>query len=215
MYGTSKRSPPSLLEGLEALLDGILVRAGERRVDEVADVGVAGMHGQLVAVLGHAAQLVDVAQIQHWVDALGVHVERQGDDVDVAGALAVAEQGALDAVGAGHDPELGRCDAGAAVVVRVEAQDDVLAPRQVAVHPLDHVAVDVRRAHLDGRRQVDDDLVVDAGIDDVDHGVADALGEGQLGAGEGLGRILVAHLGVGDLALEFLAQRGAVGGDLA
>jgi hypothetical protein len=35
----------------ERLLDGVLVRARERGVDEVADVGVARVHRQLVAVL--------------------------------------------------------------------------------------------------------------------------------------------------------------------
>ncbi len=59
-------------------------------------------------------------KIQARMDALRVEVERQRDEVDVAGALAVAEQAALDAIGAGHDRQLGGGDAGAAVVVRVE-----------------------------------------------------------------------------------------------
>ena len=49
------------------------------------------------------------------------------DDVDVAGALAVAEQRALDAVGAGHHAELGGGDRAAAVVVRVQRQHDAVA----------------------------------------------------------------------------------------
>ena len=48
-------------------------------------------------------------------------VQAQRDQVDVAGALAVAEQAALDPVGAGHDAQLGGGDGGAAVVVRVQA----------------------------------------------------------------------------------------------
>ena len=117
------------------------------------------MHGQLVAVLGDPAQLVDVAHVEHRVDALAVHVHGQRDDVDVAGALTVAEQRALDPIGAGHDAELGGGDAGAPVVVRMQAQDDVVAPAEVAMHPLDHVAIDVGGGHLDGGRQVDDHLV--------------------------------------------------------
>ena len=74
------------------------------------------------------------------------------DEADVAGALAVAEEAALDAVGAGEVAELGRRDAGAAVVVRVQADDDRLAPVEVADHPLDRVGVDVGRRHLDRRR---------------------------------------------------------------
>ena len=66
--------------------------------------------GQAVAVLGDAAQRVDVGDVELGVDAVDEQVHRQVDDVDVAGALAVAEQRALDAVGAGHHAELGRGD---------------------------------------------------------------------------------------------------------
>jgi hypothetical protein len=81
------------------------------------------------------------------IDALRVQVEREGDEVDVAGALAVAEQAAFDAVGAGHQAELGGGRAGAAVVVRVHAEDDAVAAGEVAVHPLDLVGVDVGRGN--------------------------------------------------------------------
>ena len=107
-----------------ALLDGVLVRAGEGGVDELADVGVAHVDRQPVRVLGDVAGLVDVADVELGVDALGEEVEREVDDVDVAGALPVAEERPLDAVGAGEDAELGRGDAGAAVVVRVQRDDD-------------------------------------------------------------------------------------------
>ena len=55
------------LERLEALLDRVLVRAGEGGVDQVAAVRVARVHRQLVAVLDGAADLVDVGE----VDAAG------------------------------------------------------------------------------------------------------------------------------------------------
>ena len=58
-------------------------------------------------------------------------VHGQVDDVDVAGALAVAEQRALDPVGAGHHAELGRGHRAAAVVVGVQRQDDRVALRIV------------------------------------------------------------------------------------
>ena len=47
---------------LEALLDRVLVRAGERGVDQVAGVRVALVHRQLVAVLDGPLDLVDVAR---------------------------------------------------------------------------------------------------------------------------------------------------------
>jgi hypothetical protein len=40
------------------------------------------------------------AEIELGVDALGVHVERQGHEIDIAGSLAVPEQGAFHAFGA-------------------------------------------------------------------------------------------------------------------
>ena len=100
------------------------MRAGERGVDEVADVGVALVDRQPVAVLGGAAQRVDVGDVELGVDALAEQVHGQRDEVDVAGALAVAEQGALDPVGAGQHAQLGGGDRAAAVVVRVQRQHD-------------------------------------------------------------------------------------------
>ena len=118
--------------------------AGEGGVDQVAAVGVPLVHAELVAVLDGAADLVDVGEVDLRVDALAEQVQAEGDQVDVAGALAVAEQAALDAVGAGAVAQLGGGDGGAAVVVRVQAQDDGVAAAQVAVHPLDLVGVDGR-----------------------------------------------------------------------
>src|SRR5690606_35289767 len=106
------------LHGVEALLDGVLVGAGEGRVDQVAHVRVARVDLTLVALLPRATDLVDVGEVDLRVDALGEQVHTQGDQVDVAGALAMPEQAALDAVGAGHHGQLGGGDGGAAVVVR-------------------------------------------------------------------------------------------------
>jgi hypothetical protein len=88
---------------------------------------VARVHRHLVAFLDQLAHLVDVREVQAGCDALGVQVQGQGHQVDVAGALAVAEQAAFDAVGAGHHGQLGGGDGGAAVVVRVHADDQAVA----------------------------------------------------------------------------------------
>ena len=115
---------------------------------------------QLVRIFEDVLDAVDVGAVEHRVDALRVHVERQRHDVDIAGALAIAEQRALDAVGARHQAELGGGDAGAAVVVRMQRDDHVVAIVEVAAHPFDLVGIDVGRRHLDGRRQIEDELVV-------------------------------------------------------
>ena len=126
------------------------------------------------------------------VDALAEQVHAEGDQADVAGALAVAEQAALDAVGAGHHRQLGGGDGGAAVVVRVQADGGELAARQLAGEPLDLVGVHVGRGHLDRRRQVQDDLAAVVGLPDVADRLAHLDRERQLGAGEDLGAVLVA-----------------------
>ena len=130
-------------DGREPLLDGVLVGAGERRVHEVAGVGVPGVHRHAGGVLGHPADPVDVAEVEGRVDALGEEVHGQRHHVDVAGALAVAEQRALHPVGAGQHGQLGGGHRRAPVVVGVEAEDDRVPVRDGAAEPLDDVGVDV------------------------------------------------------------------------
>ncbi len=145
------------------------------------------MHGQAVAVLGGAAQAVDVGDVEFGVDAVHEQVHRQVDHVDVAGALTVAEQRALDPVGARHHPELGGGDGAAAVVVRVQRHDDGGALLDRAAEPLDHVAVHVGGVALHGGRQVEDDRPVGCRLDLVHHGLADLDREVGLGEREALG----------------------------
>ena len=142
------------------------------------------------------------------------HVQAQGHQVHVAGPLAVAEQAALDPVRPGQVAQLGGGDAGAAVVVRVQGQDDALPRVQVPAHPLDGVGVDVRGGHFHGGGQVDDDLAVRGGLEDVRDGVADAQRILGFGAGEGLRGVLVGDVGVGEGLLVLLAQPGALQGDV-
>jgi hypothetical protein len=102
----------------------------------------------------------------------------------------------------------------AAVVVRVQADRDVLAVLDVATEPLDLVGVGVRRGHLDRGGQVEDDLAAVLGLPDVHDRVADLDAELQLGAGEDLGAVLVAERGAGHVLLGVLHdQLGAAGGD--
>jgi hypothetical protein len=128
----------------------------------------------------------------------------KGDQVDIAGPLAMAEEAALDTVGAGHLGELGCGDAGAAVVVRVHRDADVLAVADVAAEVLDLVAVGVRGAHLHGGRQVEDDLAALGGLPDVHHRVAHLQGEVGGGLGEDLRGVLVAELDVVEVLLGVL-----------
>ena len=180
---------------VHALLDRVLVRAGERRVDELAGVRMARMDRQLVALLDDRLRLVDLRQVEPRIDALREQVERQRDEVDVAGALAVPEQRPLDPLGAGHQAELRRRDRRPAVVVRMDAEDDLVARGDVPLEPLEPVGVDVRRERLDRRRQVDDHLLVARRPPLGDHRLADLERVVELGAVEALRRVLEHDLG--------------------
>ncbi|MCY1522052.1 hypothetical protein D9M68_568970 [compost metagenome] len=198
----------------EALLDGVLVRARERGEDQVARIRVARVHGQLVAVLGAAAHFVDVREVQAGVHALRVEVQRQCDEVDVAGAFAAAEEAAFDAVGAGHHGEFGGGHSGAAVVMRVHAEHDAVTAGQVLVHPLDLVRVHVRRGGFDGGGQVQHHLAFRRGLPDVGHGVGDFQREFGFGRAEDFGRVLVAPLGFRVLGHVLLHEACASRGDV-
>src|SRR5690606_37395321 len=102
---------------------------------------------------------IDIGEVQSRVDALGVQVQRHGDQADVTGALAVAEQAAFNTVGAGHDGQLGGCHRSAPIVMRMHADDYAVALLHVIVEPFDLVGVHVRGGRLDGCRQIENNLV--------------------------------------------------------
>ena len=174
------------LAGRKALLDRVLVGAGETRVDEVADVGGARRGLHLRAVLDRAADRIHVGEVNARVDALAEQVQAQGHQIHVAGALALAQQATLDAVRAGEQRQLGGGDAGAAVVVGVDGQGHKLAAAQVAAHPLDLVSEHVGRGALDSGRQVEHDLAPLARLPHVHDGLADLEGEIELGVHKNL-----------------------------
>ena len=155
--------------------------------------------------LHHAPGLVELAQVEPRVDALREQVERERDQVDVAGALAVAEQASLDPLRAGHQAELGRRDGRAAVVVRVDREDRAVPTREVPREPLHPVGVDVRRERLDGRRQVDDHLLAGRRPPLVGDRLADLERVVELRVVEAFRRVLEDHLGV-RLRGELLAE---------
>ena len=157
--------------------------------------GWRGCTGSWLQVLRGLAQSVDVREIELRRNALREQVQRDVHDIDVAGALTVTEQRAFDAVGTGHDAQLGRRNTGAAVIVRVQAQHDAVPVLDVAAEPLDLVRVDIGRGHLDRGRQVEDDLVLRRRLPHIHHRLAHLPGVVQLGAGEALGRVLKHDLG--------------------
>ena len=155
------------------------------------------MDGDLIAIFDCLDHLVDVREIQPRINALRVHVERQRDDVDIAGALAVSEQAALDTVRARQQPQFGRGDAGAAIIVGVQADHHRLAASDVSAEPLDLVGIYVGRRRLDRGRQVEDQRALGGRAQDVHHCLADLDREIELGGREGLRAILEMPVGIG------------------
>ena len=179
---------------------------------------LTGVGGALVDVHpGHAlvggTNFRHIGEVQLRVHAVAVHVHGEGDGVHVAGALAIAEQAALHALGTCQHSQLRAGHAGAAVIVGVGGDDDAVTVLEVLVAVLDLVCVDVRHAHLDGDGQVDDHGAVGRGLHDVQHGVAHIHGVIHLSAGEAFGAVLEQEVAFVLLA-ELLDQLGTVGGDL-
>ncbi len=154
------------------------------------------MDWKLVAGLGDAHDLVDPREVEVWVNALGVEVQRQGDDVHVARAFTVAEQGSFDAVGTGQDGQLGSRHSGSPIIVRVYREDHMVSVGQLAMHPFDLIGVHVGRGHFHRRRKVDDRFTTRVGLPDLQYGAAGLEGEVELGSGEAFGRVLKHPIGV-------------------
>ena len=203
-----------LLTELHALGDGVLMGAGEGGEDQLTGVRLPIAHGHAGDLLIELHGAGHIGKVQLGVHAMGVEVHGQGDQVYVAGALAVAEQGAFHPLAAGQHAQFGGGDSGAAVVVGVEAEDDVLPVVQVFAHEFDLLGVHVRHGHLYGRGQVDDDLPAGPGLPDVDDGVADAQGELHFGAGEAFGGVFKPEVGFGHFFSVLVEELGTLDGDL-
>ncbi len=172
------------------------------------------MDRQLVAVLDGTDDLVDVGDDEPRVDPLAEEVQRQGHDIDIAGALAIAEERAFDPLRTGHHRQLGRGDRRPAVVVRVHAQGDAVAVADVPAEPLDLIGVNIGRRHLDGRRKIEDGLLLRRRLPDVHHRLADLDGKVELGPGKAFGRVLINDLAFGHRSGEFPNELGAIDGDV-
>ena len=151
---------------------------------QLAGIGMAFMDRQLVAEFRCLDQLVDIREGQGRVDTLGEHVQPQRNNINIAGALAIAEQRAFHAVGTRHQTKFGRGHGTAAVIMRMQRQDHSIPLAEIAMHPFDLVGIDIRRRHLDCRRQIDDGGVGGGRLPDIHHGLADLERVIKFGAGK-------------------------------
>ena len=165
------------------------MRAAEGRESKVASVGVARMNLHAGATLVNITDRVEVAEVEVGMNTVCVEIERDGDDIEVAGALADSEERALHAVGSGEESQLSGGGAGAAVVVRVKRERGEMAAGQVAGHPLDLIGVDIWRRVFDRGWEIENDFVFGSRLPDISHGLANLQGEIEFRAREALGRV--------------------------
>jgi len=102
-----------------------------------------GMDWQTVTVLSHAAQVINIAEVELGINTHGKQVHRQIDDIDIASAFAIAKQRSFDAVSPRHHAELRGGHAAATIIVRVQRQDDLVPITDGAMKPLDDVPIHV------------------------------------------------------------------------
>ena len=198
---------------MHALGDGVLMGAGEGGEDQLACVGLSGMDVHARHPFVRVDELGHVGKIKLRVDAQSKHIHSHGDDIDVARPLAVAEQRPFDAVRPGQEGHFRVGYARAAVVMRMDGQDDVVAVFQVLRHIGDLGGEDVRHGHLHRRRQVDDGLAVSRRLPYVQNGVAHFQGVFRLGTGKAFRRIFETVVGPG-FVCQALEQFRAVDGNL-
>ena len=90
------------------------------------------VNSQLVAVFGVAPVDIEITEVNLRSDSLREQVQSQRHQVDVSGALAVAEETPLNAISTRHVAKLSRSNRRSPVIVRVQTQDHVLSVVQVA-----------------------------------------------------------------------------------
>ncbi len=138
------------------------------------------MHGHPRCPFVNLANGIEFGEFEVRVNPLRIHVEGDRHDVQVAGAFAVAEEGAFHTVGSRHEPQFGGCCASAAVVVGMQADGDFATLFHFAGKPLDLVGVQVGGKEFDGGRKVKDDGILLGRFPCIDHCFADFEGILQL-----------------------------------
>ena len=189
--------------------------AGEGGEHQFAGVGLTVSYGHLGAALVHLFDLVDVGEVQLGIYALSEHIHGQSDDIHVAGALAVAEEGGLYTVGAGQQTHLSCGHAAASVVVGMEGDDGAVTAGQLLAEVLQHIGKLVGHTVLHRGGEVKNDLVLGGGVEVLQHSLADLHGVVHLGAHEGLGGVFEAQVraGLNDRTAHFVNEVGGIGSD--
>ena len=158
---------------------------------------MAWVHGELGALPDSGDNGIHMFEAKPGVDALAVEVHGHGHNIHVAGALAVAHQGALDPVRPRHNPKLSGGHRTAPVIVGMQRDAQGFTVGDVVTEPLDLVGIDVGRTHLHRRGEIDDHGAFHCGFQHRIHGITDLHGEVHFRASEALGAVFKDPFGLG------------------
>ncbi len=203
-----------LFSGIHALFNGILVGSAEGGKDEFSGIGQAGRNLHAGDSLIHLDNLRQVPEVEPGPDPLRVEVQGDGDDVEVAGSFPVTEEGALDAIGTGHQAKHRRSDSAALIIVCVERKDGGIPSADISAEPLDLVRVNIWGGDFYGGGKIEDNGVLGRSAPRLHDGLADLEGIIDLSIAEALRGILKGDLGLGQLGEKGADEKGAANGDL-
>ena len=107
------------LKMLKTLLDGVLMATRESGVNQVATIWTALRHWQLITKLDCSLDFIDVAEINHWIDALTKQIQTKCDQIDIAGPFTISKQTTFNAISSSHVAQFRGSNCRASVIVRV------------------------------------------------------------------------------------------------
>ena len=162
---------------IKAFFNGVLMGTGKSREGQLPRVWLPGRDRHLRAFFTDFAYRLDVMEVQPGVHALGVHVQRHGYDIQIAGTFPVTEQTAFNPVRAGQQPQFRAGHTGTPVVMGMQADDGRFPVGQMLDKILDLVGVGIGGTHFHRSRQVDDDRVFFCSAQRFHHFMADSYGK--------------------------------------
>ena len=160
------------------------MRAGKGCKDHVARIWLLLRHRDSSQFFIAPANFFQLMEIQLRIVTLRVHIHRQRDDVNVPRPLADPEQRAFNPVGTGQYAKFCIANPAAAVIVRMDGQDNTVAIRQIFMDVFDLTGKNMRHRIFDRRWNVDDRFVFRCRLPNFQHAVANVQRVIDLGTRE-------------------------------
>ena len=176
---------------------------------QVASIGLPGMNLYLRAGLANRANFVHVAEIQQRIYTLTVQVHGHGNDVHIASALAIAQQGAFNTIGTGHYRELGSRNGTSAIIMSVQTHHHGVSPVDMSAEKFNLIRKDIGCGHFHSSREIDDAFLLCRWLPDIDYRITHVHGIINFSAGKTLRGVLENPIGLRVLLSESFYVSGA------